>query len=127
MLGSLFLAATLTATLALGEHYLVDLIVAVPFMMVVEGVAANPFAADRRRASLQAIGGGLAMIAVWLLAIRFGTTLLRGIPLVPWLMFSGTVGASVLLLARLSAADAGAHRLQVFLPKRPVTRTVPAE
>ena len=103
LVGGVFLVATLTATLALGEHYMVDLIVAVPFVVVVEGVAANPFAKRRRRESLQAIAGGVAMIAVWFLAIRFGTVALRGLPLVPWLMTLATFVASGLLLRRLLA------------------------
>lgn len=101
LVGGVFLAGTVAATLALGEHYLVDLIVAVPFVVVVEGLAANPFAKARRCASLQAIAGGLAMVAVWFLAIRFGTESLRGLPLVPWLMTAATFGGSLWLLVRV--------------------------
>lgn len=106
VVGAVFLAGTLGATLALGEHYLVDLIVALPFVVVVEGVAANPFGSDRRRASLQAVVGGVAMVAVWLLAVRFGGVALRGLPLVPWSMTVVTVGVSAWLLVRLLAAPA---------------------
>ncbi|MFO1081998.1 MAG: phosphatase PAP2 family protein [Reyranellaceae bacterium] len=114
--GGLFLAATLAATLALGEHYLVDLIVAVPFVLVVEGIAANPFAPAGRRASLQAIAAGAAMIAAWLLAIRFGGVALRGLPLVPWLMTLGTFGLSLGLLLRLPRGTAAASSPP---PRRP--------
>lgn len=106
MLGAVFLLGTMGATLSLGEHYLVDLIVAVPFVLVVEGVAANPFAPRQRRPKLQAIAGGVAMVGVWLLAIRFGAVALQGLPLVPWLMTAATLGLSLLLLLRLLAMPA---------------------
>ncbi len=106
VVGTLFLLGTLGATLALGEHYLVDLIVAVPFVVLVEGVAANPFAPTQRRAALQAVVGAVAMIAVWLVAIRFGTVALRRLPLVPWLMTGMTFGLSLRLLVRLFAPPA---------------------
>ena len=101
LVGGVFLAGTLGATLALGEHYLVDLIVAVPFVVLVEGIAANPFAKSTQRASLQAIAGGVAMIALWLVSIRFGVMTLRGLPLMPWLMTLATLGLSAVLLSRL--------------------------
>ncbi|MCA0304272.1 MAG: phosphatase PAP2 family protein [Proteobacteria bacterium] len=106
LVGGVFLAGTLGATLALGEHYLVDLIVAVPFVVLVEGIAANPFAPEQRRRALQAIVGGIAMIATWLLAIRFATVAFHGLPLVPWLMTFATLGLSLLLLVRLLAPSA---------------------
>ena len=119
VVGMLFLLGTLGATLSLGEHYMVDLIVAVPFAVLVEGVAANPFASAQRRTALQAIGGAAAMIAVWLVAIRFGAVALRGLPLVPWLMTFATFGLSLLLLRRLLA-------LPVPSDIRPVTRALKA-
>lgn len=101
IVGGMFMVATLAATLALGEHYLVDLIVAVPFVVVVEGIAANPFSRAHRSRALQAIVGGVVMIAVWLLAIRFGAVALRGLLPVPWLMLAMTLGLSFCLLLRL--------------------------
>lgn len=116
LVGGVFLAGTLGATLALGEHYLVDLIVAVPFVVLVEGIAANPFETAQRGRALQAIAGGIAMIAAWLLAIRFGTVALQGLPLVPWLMTIATLGLSLRLLAPLLAAPTSSAWPAVLRP-----------
>jgi hypothetical protein len=100
-LATLFLVGTVGATLALGEHFVVDLIVAVPFVVVVEGIAANPFAPARRRQAVHAIVGGVLMVVLWLAAIRFGAAALQGLPVVPWLMTLATLAGSVVMLARL--------------------------
>jgi hypothetical protein len=108
-----FLAATLASTLGLGEHYLVDLIVAVPFTVAVHGLASFTGAGEKRRARALAAAGGLAMTAGWLLAIRYGIDFMRGMPWLASAMVLVTVAASVGLL---------------FLPRlvRPAFRAAPA-
>lgn len=108
-----FVAATFASTLGLGEHYLVDLIVAVPFTVAVHGLASFTGAGEKWRARALAAAGGLAMTAAWLLAIRYGTDFLRGMPWLASAMVLATVAASVGLL---------------FLPRlvRPVFRAAAA-
>jgi hypothetical protein len=74
-----YLTFTLLATLGLGFHYLVDLIVAVPFALLVQAQAtpACPEIASERRRSLML---AVALVSGWLLAIRFGLSLLSWTP-----------------------------------------------
>jgi len=67
-----FLAATGVATLGTGEHYLVDLIVAVPFALSLQAlfIARPPVTRERRWISM-AIGLGLTL--AWVLALRSAT------------------------------------------------------
>ncbi len=128
LLGGVFLVGTLGATLALGEHYLVDLIVAVPFVVVVEAIAANPFAPQHRGPKLQGLVGGVVMIAIWLVAIRFGAVFLQGLPVVPWLMTAATLGISLRLLSPLLEAPVSkaVPTPSSDAPRRPAGRLVPA-
>lgn len=95
-----FLAATVVSTLGLGEHYLVDLVVAVPFTVAVDGLASLTSVGKDRRARVEAAAGGLAMTVGWLLAIRFGTDFLRGMPWLAPSMVLATFAASAALLVR---------------------------
>jgi hypothetical protein len=101
----LFLAGTAIATLALGQHYLIDLVVAVPVMLAFHAGAMNslPLTSGARRT---AIAAGMALTAGWLVFLRFGVTLCLGRPAVGWTMIVFTVAACVLLEARLRAAAA---------------------
>jgi hypothetical protein len=63
----LYLVGTVAATLALGEHYIIDLVVAVPFACFATDVASK-----RRSRALW----NLALVLSWLLAIRFNTPFL---------------------------------------------------
>jgi hypothetical protein len=67
-----FLAATGVATLGTGEHYLVDLIVAVPFALALQALfIAPPTVSRERRWVAVAIGVGLTL--AWVLALRSAT------------------------------------------------------
>ena len=74
MLAGLFLCATIFATLALGEHYLVDLVVAVPFTMALQAAwtVAVPLEESRRR--LPVIIGAV-LTALWITLLRYGLSL----------------------------------------------------
>jgi hypothetical protein len=68
----LFLVAC--ATLGLGEHYLMDLVVASPLVLLIRALCAAGLEranADRLRAG----AAGLAMVAFWIAAIRVGPAL----------------------------------------------------
>gem|GEM_PF-2197452 len=84
----IYLTFTLLATLGLGFHYLVDLIVAAPFAVLVQAQATPPCVATagpRRRAMLLC---GVLVIA-WLLAIRYG------LPVLAWSPALGLAAAMV--------------------------------
>jgi hypothetical protein len=96
----MFMIATLISTVGLGEHYVVDLVVAVPFTLAVDGIVS---CFGLRRANPRAVTaaiGGIAMTCAWLLMLRYGIGALRGAPwLATWLVL-GTIAASGWLLRR---------------------------
>ena len=63
--GAFWLASTILATLAMGQHYFVDLVVAVPFAALIDGLAGG--GAPRRKSSAhgQLIATAGALLAVW--------------------------------------------------------------
>ena len=71
---AVFLAFTILATLGLGEHYLIDLIVAAPFLLVVRAASAvrvSPTSPER----LGGLAVGGALLGLWLWHIRSGDLL----------------------------------------------------
>ena len=92
----LFALITILATMGLREHYVIDLVVAVPLALATTWFLA---AFDRESPTarfLARAGIAFAIVLAWLLVVRFGTPSLRE---VPWL-------ASGLVLATLAAAAA---------------------
>ncbi|MGA9355712.1 MAG: phosphatase PAP2 family protein [Terriglobales bacterium] len=102
MLAGLFLCGTVFATLALGEHYLIDLVVAVPFMMALQAAwtVGVPFAESRRRRALIV---GTVLTALWIVLLRFGLSLFFVTPVIPWSLVALTVSWSFVLEWQLSA------------------------
>jgi hypothetical protein len=83
---ALFLALTVLATIGFGEHYVVDLVAAVPYALALAALCA-PAGWPRNRAAI-AIGAGLT--AAWILALRFATPLFHS-TVFTWLAALGTV------------------------------------
>jgi len=67
----LYLAGTATATMVLGEHYLIDLVLAVPFACFAALIAQG----QTRRAL-----GNLVLVVAWLISIHFATPLIIAHP-----------------------------------------------
>jgi len=109
IVGALNLAATVIATLGMREHYLIDLVVAVPFTVAVHALLSlNASAQVRGRAAAAAIAGA-ALTAAWLLLIVVGTGPLRAAPWLASLLVLATLIVSGWLLYRLErAAESGA-------------------
>src|SRR5204862_7527755 len=80
----LFLIGTLLATLGLGQHYLIDLVVAVPLALAVYAVAATaiPIANPVRR---NAIVAGFATMALWIGFMLYGLAIFDRWPPLVWL------------------------------------------
>jgi hypothetical protein len=100
--GAFWLASTILATLAMGQHYFVDLVVAVPFAALIDALAGGgaPAREISARGRLIATAGGL--LAVWyavLLLMPPGAS--GGLPL--RLFALATVAASWALHARWCA------------------------
>jgi hypothetical protein len=97
---ALFAGFTLLATLAFGLHYLIDLVVAVPFTLAAQGSVAPQSAA--RRVALIA---GTAATALWLVALRTGILLRRPSAALSWTLVLLTVGIGLSLERRLWRAS----------------------
>jgi hypothetical protein len=91
-----FLALTFIATLALGQHYFVDLVVALPFTMVFIGLSERSY----RVAAVAA-----TMLVSWLLVLRFIPLLPLRLGLWTWLPVVLTVALFFALLRRVPGPD----------------------
>jgi PAP2 superfamily len=98
-----FLVLTALATLGLGEHYLIDLVIAAPFVVLVRGVCAVTASSPERRLGMLA-GAGLTLS--WCAACRYGMPPWAVLALVPASL--GTIVVSVLLERRIAASEASA-------------------
>jgi hypothetical protein len=96
-----FVFFTVLATLGSGEHYLIDLVVAFPFCVMVQGLFAFSLA-WRNTQRLASILFGLSTVLIWLWILRFANPLFWISPAVPWILVVGTITASVLQQRRLS-------------------------
>ena len=104
---ALLLGGNVVATLGLGEHYLIDLVVAVPCVMAVQALCTNNLAWDdpaRRRMLVW----GSALTLAWLLALRFGLEVFLKVPGLSWVAIIATLTGSVALYRPLHRAAAAA-------------------
>jgi hypothetical protein len=78
------------ATLGTGEHYFIDLVVAVPFALFIESLfALNLSWTDAKR--MTGIAAGLLSTLAWLTALRFTPHVFWSTPIVPWALCVATV------------------------------------
>jgi len=109
IVGALNLAATVIATLGMREHYVVDLVVAVPFTLAVHALLSLHDAAGWRSRAVAAAIGGAFLTAAWFLILFHGIGLLRGAPWLASVLVLVTLIASGWLLVRLERdAETGA-------------------
>jgi hypothetical protein len=100
--------AALTLCYALSQHYLVDLVAALPFTLAL-------YAATRGRAAWQipacrvTAGAAATLFAGWLLALRWGIQLFVGSPLAAWLCVAVTLLAFFTLKFTLERALSSAQ------------------
>jgi hypothetical protein len=87
-LATAFLALTLLATLGLGEHYLIDLVVAAPFAVAAMSACAKQYG--------RAASAGLLVLG-WLVYLRFGLPIFSLAPFGAWTAVLATVILSVVL------------------------------
>jgi len=87
-----YLAMTALATLGLGEHYLIDLVVAVPYAL-----ALLAFISDTGERRVPLVAGTL-MVAFWLSFLHMNFFH----PIASWVLVLGTVGACIALERRLA-------------------------
>src|SRR6266852_5156103 len=98
-----FVVFTVFATLGSGEHYFIDLVVGVPFALLMYSLCMFPlgWTPERRLA----FGLGLGLTLGWFMALRVGVKVFWLSPVLPWLAGLGTVAATVSLQQRLESAS----------------------
>jgi hypothetical protein len=113
-----FAAAVAFSTLALGEHYLIDLIVAFPFVMATQALwtVAVPFSSSERYGTVAA---GLLATAAWLIALRWGAYLFFSWPALAWGSMAVTVAGTIWMERRLARVADG------LVPGRTVVKEIP--
>ena len=102
ILALLFALATALATMALGEHYLADLIVAFPFAVLFQAAwtTSVPWSHSVRRNSFYF---GLVVTILWMLLLRFGVQFFEVSRVIPWTVLVATIVWSVQLERKLGA------------------------
>lgn len=100
LLSFLFLLATIFSTLALGEHYVADLVVAFPFVLAFQSFWTMPgeSAAPTRR---WAFWLGVMVTAAWMISFRYFLFVFLISPVISWTLLLLTVVGCFVLEANL--------------------------
>jgi hypothetical protein len=93
-----FLFFTVLATLGTGEHYLIDLIVAFPFALMLQSLTSL---AARRREGIVPFCFGLGAVLLWMVLLRFTPNFFWLSRAIPWTLVSATVLVAMWLKRRV--------------------------
>jgi len=112
-----FVIFTVFATLGIGEHYFVDLVVAFPFALMVQALCLYPlpFKYGSRRVAF--LFGTFASLA-WMALVSFATPFFWISPVIPWAMVMATISISSLLMHRLQNAEFTNERVQAVARRK---------
>ena len=102
----LLLILNIMATLGLGEHYLVDLITAIPFMLFVFAISRKPLIEDDQR-RVHAFITGFVLTVLWCVYIRTGHEIFSAVPGMSWLLVVATIFISYRLFAAILFSNPG--------------------
>lgn len=120
------LAITILATLALGEHYLIDLVIAVPFVMAVQAACIREIQ-QHNPARWRVVGVGTILFLAWIIVLRFGVNLFETVPGLTWLAFGATLAVMIRVYRPLEQAIlASGHKemvVRIDSQSTPVSRT----
>ncbi len=120
IVATLFLVFTILSALGSGEHYVVDLVVAVPFTLGVEGLC--------RRRGYTAAGVGFGLTLAWFVLLRAGFR--PPAPGIGWLLVAATILTCVVCQIPLyrgqhtEEGQALSSRLSAMTPESLASRTV---
>ena len=93
----IFASLTALATIGSGEHYVVDLVAAAPFLVALEAAAAHRFIAVRQR--IPRIMIGLVLFALWIVAVTRAPVVVPFLAQHSMAMWAFVVGTLVISLA----------------------------
>ncbi len=96
----IFVFFTLCATLGTGEHYLVDLVVAIPFTVLILGLTQIIFSGNRKSGVVPLVAG-LGGVLLWFALLRWENHIFWVSPVVPWGACAVTIGLGWYCLRRL--------------------------
>lgn len=99
----IFVIFTAFATMGTGEHYSIDLVVAFPFAVFLQGLCA-PRLRWNDRARVTAVLYGLLLTLSWIFALRFALKFFWISPVVPRTCCVLTIASAILVRKRLAAA-----------------------
>jgi hypothetical protein len=122
-----FVAFTVCATMGTGEHYFIDLVVAVPFVLFIQALCTISLDWKDSGRWLPFLFG-LAATLGWLTVLRFGVRVFWYSPVIPWLSCVATIGLCELTRRGLrdpAVGMAGAHKTITFETADAVMETVP--
>ena len=91
---------TLLAAIGTGEHYFVDLVVAIPFTVMILALT-NLLVGNQRSAQFLPLGLGLVGVAAWMLALRYAPHFFWRSPVLPWLAYAITLVIGAIALREL--------------------------
>jgi hypothetical protein len=101
----IFVIFTACATMGTGEHYSIDLVVAFPFAVFLQGLCALRLRwNDAARAA--AVLYGLLLTLAWIGMLRFGLKVFWVSPILPWTCCVLTVASAIFVRKRLELAAA---------------------
>jgi hypothetical protein len=117
-----FVVFTVFATMGTGEHYFIDLIVAFPFVVFLQGLCAIGLRWNEK-ARVMAVVYGLLLTLVWIAMLRFEVKVFWVSPILPWVCCVLTVASAIFVQRKLDAAteDQG---IQVGAPANSIPITV---
>jgi hypothetical protein len=119
-----FLVFTIFATMGIGEHYSIDLVVAFPFAVFLQGVCALGLRWNER-ARVAAIVYGLLLTLGWIGALRFALKVFWASPVIPWICCMVTVVSAIMVRRSLEAATDGLRSREKIVANS-VTAAVPS-
>lgn len=105
-----FLCFTVLATLGMGEHYIIDLVVAFPFSLMVQALCSYSLPVRGGERGI-AFSFGMFVTLLWLALLSFATSVFWISPVLPWAMVLVTVASSIFFWHRL--LQAGSPELPV--------------
>ena len=89
-----FVIFTVFATLGTGEHYLVDLVLAFPFALLLQSICKTALAISNRQRWIPLVAS-LATILVWFALLKYDYRLFWLTPSIPWLFSMVTVSGAI--------------------------------
>lgn len=102
---AIFAFLTAIATLGTGEHYLVDLVVAFPFSLFIQGLSSRPLKDSRMRTNAMILG--IVLSLAWMLVIRLDPRVFLVSRALPWTAMLITVIGVQIVFVRFERAASG--------------------